>query len=72
MEPLLYAEAEVEPLDDVTDEELAIKSWQAEQLHRLGLPRSLALAFAGCVDWHDLASLVARGCPPYLALEIAL
>jgi hypothetical protein len=69
MEPLLSAE--VEELDDATDEELAIKSWQAEQLHRVGLPRTLAVAFAGCVDWHDVASLIARGCPPQLALEIA-
>jgi hypothetical protein len=30
----------------------------------------MALAFADVVDWHDLAALVRRGCPPILALEI--
>ena len=27
--------------------------------------------FAALVDWHEVAALVARGCPPDLALEIA-
>jgi len=36
----------------------------------LGLPRALADAFANLVDWHELAGLVGRGCPPMLALEI--
>jgi hypothetical protein len=36
----------------------------------LGLPRALAETFAGLVDWHEIAALVARGCPPNLALEI--
>jgi hypothetical protein len=48
-----------------------IHAWRAEQLGRLGLPRVLAETFAGLVDWHEIAALVARGCPPELALEIA-
>jgi hypothetical protein len=54
-----------------SDEDLAIYVWRAEQLRRLGLSRLLAGTFAGLVDWHELAVLVARGCPPELALEIA-
>src|SRR5207248_2267539 len=58
-------------VDDATDEELAIHTWRAEQLHRLGFSRALAERFAALVDWHEIAALVARGCPPELALEIA-
>jgi hypothetical protein len=52
------------------DEELLVQAWRAEQLHRLGVPRGLADAFADHVDWHELAALVTRGCPPALALDI--
>ena len=57
-------------LDEPSSEELLVREWRAEQLRRLGLPPLMALAFADVVDWHDLASLVRRGCPPMLALEI--
>jgi hypothetical protein len=46
------------------------QAWRAEQLCLLGFPRTLAELFADRVDWHDVAALVARGCPPELALEI--
>jgi hypothetical protein len=69
MEPILMSDTE--PVEDTTDEELVIHAWRAEQLGRLGLPRVLAETFAGLVDWHEIAALVARGCPPELALEIA-
>jgi len=52
------------------DEEILVHEWRAEQLQRLGLSRLLAEGFAGRVDWHDLASLVASGCSPELALDI--
>ena len=52
------------------DEDRMIRAWRAEQLERLGLLPALARAFADSVDWHDIASLVRRGCPPMLALEI--
>jgi hypothetical protein len=29
------------------------------------------MTFADLVDWHAIAELVERGCPPRLALEIA-
>ena len=52
------------------DEEILVHEWRAEQLQRLGLSRLLAEGFAGRVDLHDLAGLVARGCSPELALAI--
>jgi len=69
MEPILVSDADV--ADDANDEERLIQAWRAEQLGRLGLSHILAEAFATLVDWHDVAALVARGCPPKLALEIA-
>jgi len=53
-----------------TGEEVLVHEWRAEQLQRLGLSRVVAVGFAGRVDWHDIASLVARGCAPELALDI--
>jgi hypothetical protein len=69
MEPILISDTEL--VEDTTDEELMIQAWRAEQLRRLGLSRILAETFAGLVDWHEVAALVARGCSPELALEIA-
>jgi hypothetical protein len=40
------------------------------QLTRLGIPLPLAEAVAADVDWHQIAALVHRGCPPWLALRI--
>jgi len=68
MEPMLMPEVEFEEL---TDEEINVNEWRTRQLRRLGLPSVLAEAFADRVDWHEVADLVARGCPPELALEIA-
>jgi hypothetical protein len=69
MEPIVFSDAEL--VEDTTDEELSIQAWRAEQLRRLGLSGMIAEAFAAFVDWHDVAALVARGCSPELALEIA-
>jgi hypothetical protein len=68
MGPLLVFDPEL--ADDAGGETLLIQAWRAEQLHRLGVSRILAETFAGLVDWHDVAALVARGCPVELALEI--
>ncbi|MDT4903991.1 MAG: hypothetical protein QOH52_2007 [Pseudonocardiales bacterium] len=56
--------------NELVDDRALIDGWRAEQLRRLGLSRLLAEAFAGLVDWHDVAALIARGCPPELALAI--
>jgi hypothetical protein len=47
-----------------------VRAWRAQQLGRLGLSWIVAEAVADQVDWHALADLVERGCPPALALEI--
>jgi hypothetical protein len=49
--------------------DLAVHEWRVKQLTRLGIPWSLAQA-ADHVDWHQVARLVRRGCPPRLALQI--
>ncbi len=36
----------------------------------LGIPGSLAETYADRIDWHQVARLVHRGCPPRLALRI--
>ena len=51
-------------------EELLVHTWRKEQLWRLGLHSIVAETFEDLVDWHALAELVERGCPPELALEI--
>lgn len=51
-------------------EEALIHEWRAEQLTNLGISTIVAQAVASFVDWHDLARLIERGCPPELALEI--
>jgi hypothetical protein len=65
--------APIPHIDDVSrdEEELKIQEWRVDQLWRLGVPRLLAAEFTNGVDWHDVAALVQRGCPPLLALEIA-
>ena len=52
------------------EDALLVREWRAEQLRRLGVARHVADAFADFVDWHELAKLVARGCPPDVALDI--
>jgi hypothetical protein len=51
-------------------DDLLVREWRVTQLTRLGIPWSLAQAVAGHVDWHQVAELVRRGCPPRLALQI--
>ena len=45
-------------------------NWRVSQLERLGVPEPLAEAYADRADWHQVARLVQRGCPPRLALRI--
>jgi hypothetical protein len=47
-----------------------VHEWRVAQLIRLGVPWLLAQAAADYVDWHQVAQLVHRGCPPRLALHI--
>ena len=70
MEPILFSDNEL-VTDTHDDEALSLHNWRVEQLRRLGVSRRLAETHAELVDWHDMAELVERGCPPELALEIA-
>jgi hypothetical protein len=47
-----------------------VHQWRVARLACLGVPWPVAEAAAGHVDWHQLAALVQRGCPPRLALRI--
>ena len=53
-------------------EELLVHNWRVDRLTRLGVPGSLAEVYADRLDWHQIAQLVLRGCPPLLALRIVL
>jgi hypothetical protein len=63
-----------EPTDseiETESEEARVYAWRIEQLGKLGVSSVIADAVADVVDWHEVARLVAEGCPPELALEIA-
>ena len=47
-----------------------VHDWRVTRLMRLGIPAALAEAYADRLDWHQVAKLVHRGCPPLLALRI--
>ena len=52
--------------------EVLAHNWRVERLTGLGVPPALAEAYAERLDWHQVARLVQRGCPPRLALRIVL
>jgi hypothetical protein len=52
------------------DEDLLVHDWRVARLAQFGVPPSLAEAYADHIDWHQVAGLVQRGCPPRLALRI--
>jgi hypothetical protein len=54
----------------IDHDDLLVHEWRVRQLTRLGIPSSLAQAAAEHVDWPQVATLVRRGCPPRLALQI--
>ena len=51
------------------DDRLA-HEWPTARLTALEIPWPPAQAAAAHVDWHQVATLVRRGCPPRLALRI--
>jgi len=55
----------VAPHERTDQERGAVHAWRARQLARLGLALPVAEAVADSVDWHDVAKLVQRGCPPH-------
>jgi hypothetical protein len=56
--------------DAIDRDESSVHDWRALQLMRLGIPGPLAEVYADRIDWHQIAPLVRRGCPPRLALRI--
>ena len=51
-------------------DERLVHNWRVERLTGLGIPVTLAEAYADHLDWHQVARLVQRGCTPQLALRI--
>ena len=56
----------------IDHDEPLVHDWRARQLTRFGIPVALAEAVADYVDWHQIAALIRRGCPPRLALQIVM
>ena len=50
----------------VDQERLLVHNWRVARLTLLGVPGSLAEVYADHLDWHQVARLVQRGCPPRL------
>ena len=55
---------------EIIEKQDLVHEWRVARLARLGIPWPVAEAAAGQVDWHQMAALVQRGCPPWLALRI--
>jgi len=47
-----------------------VHEWRVTRLTGLGIPWPMAEVDADNVDWHQIARLVRRSCPPMLALRI--
>jgi hypothetical protein len=56
--------------DAISRDNRLVHNWRVSQLTRLGIPSPLAEIYADRIDWHQVARLVQRGCPPRLALRI--
>jgi len=74
-DPAMLERAAMSPvmkgLHAATRDDLLVHNWRVSQLERLGVPSPLSTVYADRVDWHEVARLVQRGCPPQLALRIA-
>ena len=55
---------------EIIERQDPVHEWRVVRLARLGIRWPVAEAAAGHVDWHQMAALVQRGCPPWLALRI--
>jgi hypothetical protein len=66
LEPTQLPEIELNEPEARDDEEVLVHEWRIERLLGLGVAAVLAERFAALVDWHDIAALVERGCPPAL------
>ena len=57
-------------LDPADRDDMLVHNWRVSQLTRLGIAGLVAEIYADRIDWHQVARLVQRGCPPRLALRI--
>jgi hypothetical protein len=55
--------------ETIRQQDMAHK-WRVARLACLGIPRPVAEAAAGHVDWHQITALAQRDCLPRLALRI--
>ena len=58
------------PHGDTDPETGAVHAWRVRRLIGLGLAQPVAEVVADRVDWHEVATLVRRGCPALLAIAI--
>jgi hypothetical protein len=56
--------------ENIEHDNWLVHEWRVSQLERCGIPRLMAEIYADHIDWHQIARLVRRGCPPLLALRI--
>jgi hypothetical protein len=56
--------------ETIDHNELPVHTWRVARLTRPGIPALLAELHADHLDWHQIARLTQRGCPPQLALRI--
>ena len=56
--------------DAISRDNRLMPNWRVSQLTRLGLPGPPAEIYVDRIDWHQVARLVQRGCPPRLTLRI--
>jgi 3-hydroxyisobutyrate dehydrogenase len=59
-----------DPHETIEHRQPSVHHWRASRLRSLGIPETLAEVYADHLDWHQIARLVRRGCPPRLALRI--
>ena len=69
MKPPIAARAAADH-EAVDQDQGRVHGWRVSQLMRFGIPGPLAEVYADHLDWHQIAQLVRRGCPPLLALRI--
>ncbi len=57
----------------IEEEDDPVVTWRFDQFSALGFDEIQAVLLANCdVDLHFTRTLIARGCPPTLAVKIAL
>jgi hypothetical protein len=56
--------------ESIDPEAAAVHAWRVGRLTGLGLAAPTAEMVADLVDWHEVARLVERGCPPAVAVTI--